>query len=88
MTEAKPVWRDLYPPAEAHALELRSQLLMALNEWLEQSGLTQAAAAKQLGVDQPRVSDIKKGKISRFTIDRLVEMSTRAGLKVSLELQS
>jgi predicted XRE-type DNA-binding protein len=77
---AKSVFDDLYPPAEAHAMELRSQLLIALQEWMTSSGLKQGAVAELLCIDQPRVSDIKNGKLSRFTIDKLVTMASRAGI--------
>ncbi|RYH57419.1 MAG: XRE family transcriptional regulator [Alcaligenaceae bacterium] len=78
------VFDDLYPPAESRAMELRSQLLSELQHWVEASGLKQADIAERLGVDQPRVSDIKNGKLSRFTIDKLVEMAARAGLTTRL----
>lgn len=77
---ARSVFYDLYPAEEAHAMEIKAQFLMELEDWLKASGLTQAQAAKRLGVDQPRVSDIKNGKIGRFTIDKLIEMSMRVGL--------
>jgi predicted XRE-type DNA-binding protein len=45
---------------------MRAQLVMGLERWLEKSGVTQAQAAKVLGVTQARVSDLKRGKINRF----------------------
>lgn len=83
---AKSVFEDLYQPAEARAMELRSQLLTELQAWIKSSGLKQAEIAELLCVDQPRVSDIKSGKLSRFTIDKLVEMATRAGITTKLTL--
>ena len=47
-------------------------------------GLTQADAAKLLGVSQPRVSDVVRGRVSRFTIDALVEMLARAGVRLDI----
>jgi predicted transcriptional regulator len=47
---------------------MRAQLLMGLERWLENSRMTQAEAAKVLGVTQARVSDLKRGKINRFSI--------------------
>jgi predicted transcriptional regulator len=47
-------------------MEMRTQLLMGLEHWLEKSRITQAEAAKVLGVTQARVSDLKRGKIDRF----------------------
>jgi predicted XRE-type DNA-binding protein len=54
--------------------------------WLEKSRMTQAEAAKVLGVTQARVSDLKRGKIDRFSMDLLVRLAARAGLKPKLKL--
>ena len=65
---------------------MRAQLLNGLNRWLEGSGLTQTEAAKVLGVTQARVSDLKRGKISRFSLDLLVRLAARAGPHPRLKL--
>jgi len=57
-----------------------------LERWLENSRMTQAEAAKVLGVTQARVSDLKRGKINRFSMDLLVRLAARAGLKPKLKL--
>jgi len=67
-------------------MEMRAKLLMGLEHWLEKSRMTQAEAAKVLGVTQARVSDLKSGKIDRFSMDLLVRLATRAGLKPKLRL--
>ena len=67
-------------------MEMRAQLLMGLAHWLEKSRVTQAEAAKVLGVTQARVSDLKRGKIDRFSMDLLVRLAARAGLKPKLKL--
>jgi predicted XRE-type DNA-binding protein len=59
---------------------------MGLERWLENSRMTQAEAAKVLGVTQARVSDLKRGKINRFSMDLLVRLAVRAGLKPKLKL--
>ena len=53
---------------------------------LEKSRMTQAEAAKVLGITQARVSDLKRGKIDRFSMDLLVRLAARAGLKPKLKL--
>jgi predicted XRE-type DNA-binding protein len=65
---------------------MRAQLMTALRKFVEKEGLTQAEAAKRLKVTQPRVSDLTRGKISRFSLDTLVTMSCDAGLEVDLRI--
>ena len=60
--------------------------MTALRKFIEKEGLTQAEAAKRLKVTQPRVSDLMRGKISRFSLDTLVTMSSDAGLEVDLRI--
>jgi predicted XRE-type DNA-binding protein len=80
------VFYDLFPAEKAAELEMRAQLMMGLERWLEKSRVTQAQAAKVLGVTQARVSDLKRGKINRFSMDLLVRLAARAGLKPKLKL--
>lgn len=76
----------LFDPARGAGLKMRAQLLRGLERWLQDSGMTQTAAARQLGVTQARVSDIKHGKISSFSLDLLVRLAARAGLRPELRL--
>ena len=55
--------------------------------YLQRSGMTQAQAARQLGVTQPRVSDLTRGKIDLFSIDALVNMISAAGLHLDLRVR-
>jgi predicted XRE-type DNA-binding protein len=80
------VFRDIFPAEKAAEMEMRAQLLIGLGHWLEKSGMTQAEAASVLGVTQARVSDLKRGKINRFSMDLLVRLAARAGLKPKLKL--
>lgn len=73
-------------PAEAMHMRIRSQLMMALQDHIERSGLSQVQAAKILGVTQPRVSDLMRGKIDLFAIDSLIAMLSAAGLQVELRV--
>ncbi len=84
--KVRSVWHDLYPEDQAAEMEMRSLLLQGLGAWLGDSGLTQTAAAKVLGVTQARVSDLKRGKISSFSLDLLVRLAARAGLNPKLKL--
>lgn len=74
------VWDALEDtPEAAAAMRLRSDLMIAVQEEVRGWGLTQTAAAGRLGVTQPRLSDLMRGKIDRFSLDALVELSGRAG---------
>jgi predicted XRE-type DNA-binding protein len=82
------VFADLgFSPSEAHNLRLRSQMMTALRKSIEKQGLTQAEAAKRLKVTQPRISDLTCGKISRFSLDTLVNMLADDGLEVDLRIK-
>lgn len=80
------VYRDLYPEDQAAELEMRSLLLIGLGRWIADSDMTQTEAAKVLGITQARVSDLKHGKISQFSLDLLVRMAARAGLDPKLKI--
>lgn len=73
-------------PAAAENMRLRSSLMMALENYIETEGLSQAQAAKVFGVTQPRVSDLMRGKIHLFSLDTLVNMVASAGLHVELKV--
>ena len=73
-------------PAEAENMKLRSQLMMALKEVIAAKGLTQSEAAQLFGVTQPRVSDLLRGKINLFGLDKLVEMAVIAGLHIEMQI--
>ena len=73
-------------PAEAENMKLRSTLMMALEKHIRAKGWTQAEAAHRLGVTQPRVSDLLRGKINLFALDTLVNMVVAAGLHVEVRI--
>lgn len=69
---------------EAENLKLRSELMMRISDYYKASRLTQASAAKTLGLTQPRLNALLKGRIDLFSLDALVNVATRAGLNVRL----
>jgi predicted XRE-type DNA-binding protein len=82
------VFRNLgFSAAEARNLRIRSELMTALRKVIEKEGWTQADAAKRLKVSQPRISDLTRGKISRFSLDTLVNMLTDAGMDVAVKVR-
>jgi predicted XRE-type DNA-binding protein len=60
--------------------------MMAVKDHLTQAGLARAQAAKQLGVTQPRVSDLLRGKIHLFSLNTLFNLAASAGLHIDLPL--
>jgi predicted XRE-type DNA-binding protein len=81
------VFEDLgFGPDDAEHLRIRSALMATLRQVIQDRGLTQAKAAALLGVTQPRVSDLMRGKIDLFSIDTLVDMLARAGFQVNLRV--
>ncbi len=72
-------------PAVAQNLKIRSELMISLRKYIEDEGLEQKKAAEIFGVHQPRISDLMRGKIDKFTIDMLVNMLARVGKIVKLE---
>ena len=73
-------------PEEAEKMKLRSGLMIALKDYIVAEGLTQSQAAKKLGVTQPRISDLMRGKINVFAIESLVNMVVRAGLRIEMHI--
>ncbi|SEL62187.1 helix-turn-helix domain-containing protein [Ectothiorhodospira marina] len=73
-------------PEEAENMKLRSVLMTALKDHIAHTGMTQAQAAKLLGVTQPRISDLMRGKINLFGLDALVNMVTAAGLHIEIRV--
>lgn len=82
------IFADLgFPPGEAENLKMRSDLLIAIEVFYRRSGLTQAQAAKRLGITQPRLNALLKGRIEQFSLDALVNIASRAGLDVRLVIR-
>jgi predicted XRE-type DNA-binding protein len=73
-------------PAEAENMKLRSALMMALEQHIKANGWSQAEAARLMGVTQPRVSDLMRGKIDLFGIDTLINMLTSVGMRVEMHI--
>jgi predicted XRE-type DNA-binding protein len=82
------VWNAIEDtPHAAASMKARSTLMMELSSYIEGHWLTQAQAADLLGVTQPRVSDLVRGKIYLFSLDTLFDMATSAGMRVGLNIR-
>jgi len=73
-------------PEEALNMKLRANMIREIRIKVKTSGWTQAEAAKQLGITQPRVSDLLRGKLSKFSLDALVNMLASLGKDVTLKV--
>jgi predicted XRE-type DNA-binding protein len=79
------VFRDLgFSKHEAENLKIRTDLMIRLSKVIEGRRLTQAQAANLFGVTQPRISDLVRGKIDRFSIDTLIAMLGHAGIRIQI----
>ena len=82
------VFRDLgFSPDEAEHLKVRSDLMLNLQKAITARGLKQGEAAELLGVTQPRVSDLMRGRIDLFSIDTLIDMLAKLGIRARVVLQ-
>lgn len=83
------VWDALEDnPQDAANMTLRSRLLIAIEQEVRGWNLTQAEAARRLGVTQPRLNDLLKGKIAKFNLEALIELAAKAGLTVRMDIAS
>lgn len=82
------VWDDVADDAtEAQNLKLRAALIRAIRSRVDEIGWSQTAAAQNLGITQPRLSDLYRGKISKFSLDALVEIASKLGIHVRVEIE-
>ena len=82
------VWDALADtPGEAANLRARAELMRKLAALIHKRGWTQAEAAERCGVTQPRINDLVRGRVSRFSLDALVNISTALGCMVRVELE-
>lgn len=75
-------------PEEAVNLRVRSELMDEITAVIEDSGWPQVDAAKQCGVTQARINDLLRGRISRFSLDALVNIAAALGKRVHIELEA
>ena len=88
MKTFKSVWDAIEDsPIEAASMKARAQLMRALQKTITGWEVSQKAAAGRLGITQPRLNDLLRGKIDKFSLDTLFDLTGRVGLKVSLALR-
>lgn len=89
MQKFESVWDAIADtPAEAANLRARSDLMMQIAAIIKASDWKQAEAAAHCGVTQPRINDLLRGRVSRFSLDALVNIATALGRRVHIELEA
>jgi predicted XRE-type DNA-binding protein len=73
--------------ADAINMTMRSDLMTSIEKAVGNWKLSQGEAAKRLGISRPRLNDLIRGKISKFSLDALTTLATRAGLTVKLSVK-
>lgn len=82
------IFKDLgFSHEESDKLTIKANLMVQIEKIIKDKGITQDEASKLMGVSRPRVSDVMRGKIDKFTIDALVDMLTKAGMHVSVTVE-
>jgi len=80
------VFVDLgYSPDEAAILQMRADLMANLRKFIKARKLTQIRAAEMLGVSQSIISDLARGKWEKFSLEMLIILATKAGMRVTLK---
>ena len=75
-------------PEQAANLRARAELMQKIAARLKEHDWTQAEAASRCGVTQPRINDLLRGRVSRFSLDALVNIATALGCRVRLDLEA
>lgn len=75
-------------PEQAANLRTRAELMQQIAAIVKESSWTQAEAAIRCGVTQPRMNDLLRGWVSRFSLDALVNIATAIGRCVHVELEA
>jgi len=73
-------------PAESANMTVRADLLLAIRERVKTWGITQEDAAGRLGLTRPRLNDLMRGKLDKFSLDALVNIAAAAGFKLHIAL--
>lgn len=82
------VWEAIADtPGQAANMRAKAELMRQIIVILEKQNLTQAEAAKQCGITQPRMNDMLRGRLSRFSLDALVNIAAMLGQEVDIKLK-
>jgi predicted XRE-type DNA-binding protein len=83
------VWEAMADtPGQAANLQARSELMRQIAAFVKRQSWKQVEAAQRCGVTQPRINDLLRGRVSRFSLDALVNISTALGCRVRIDLEA
>jgi predicted XRE-type DNA-binding protein len=86
--EFESVWDAIEKdPIVAANLKARSSVMMAIEQTVKSWHLSQVTAAKRLGLTQPRLNDLLRGRINKFSLDALITVAAKAGLSVEVKIE-
>lgn len=89
IVETASVWEAVSDSSEeADNRRLRADLMTAIRAQIDRFGWSQVAAARNLGVTQPRLSDLYRGKLSKFSLDALVNLGSKVGVHVGVHVDT
>ena len=74
-------------PVVAANLKARSSVMIAIEQTVKSWNLSQVTAAKRLGLTQPRLNDLLRGRINKFSLDALITVASKAGLSVEVKVE-
>ena len=75
-------------PGQAANLRARAELMQQIAAFVKRQGWRQVAAAQHCGVTQPRINDLLRGRVARFSLDALVNISSALGCRVRVDLEA
>ena len=73
-------------PAEAANMRARASLMSAIIARVRSWDVSQEVAARRLGITRPRLNDLLRGKLAKFSLDALVNVATAAGLDLEIRV--
>ena len=76
-----------FPTKQAANLHVRGMLMMEIERFIKQHNMKQTKAAKYFGVNQPEISNLLKGHIDKFSVDKLVNMASRIGKEINISIK-
>jgi predicted XRE-type DNA-binding protein len=83
------IFADLgFDPIEAANLKLRAEVMASIEQWIADTGVRQRTIGERLGVSQARISDLKRGKIDKFSLDMLVGFAAKLGMTTELVIKA